>query len=372
MKIIEIHEYSAFLTLEKMWKDILQVSDYHTVFSTWAWLSIWWKHFGRDKRLLLLLAEEDGEIVGIAPLMYSVHRAFGLRQGRIEFIGTRELANARFIGTPDSDYNDFIVKEKNEECIKLFIDYLNNLREKWDCIDLMDIPESSPSLKLLGKTSGCVKPVHECPYISLPKSYDAFLSSLNYKKRKNIRRASRSLEKDFKVDFVDCSGTQYFAEGIESLIELHQRRWESKGFCGVFGDQRSRSFHMDVARSFAEKGWLGLYLLKVFDHPVAAHYGFKYRSKFYSYVTGFDPRYSKYGVGSLLAANIIANCIQDGLVEFDFLRGTEEYKERWNTTSRWNQRVVIPRKNFLSDFKSLLYEEYWRQGNRIKYLLRIQ
>jgi CelD/BcsL family acetyltransferase involved in cellulose biosynthesis len=360
MKIVEINNYAGFLSLEERWNEVLQRCN-HTIFSTWEWLATWWKHFGNDKRLVLLLAEHDGKILGIAPMMYTVHRMFGLRRGKIEFIST-----------PGADYNDFILADKNEESLRFFLDYLNNLPERWECIDLIDIPQEANSLGLLRDVSKILTRAHVCPYIRLPKSYDAFLGSLNYKKRKNLRRASRSLEKDFKVEFVDCSGTQYFAEGIESFFELHQKRWESKGFCGVFGDQRSRSFHMDIARSFAEKGWLGLYLLKVFDHPVAAHYGFKYRSKFYSYLTGFDPRYSKYGVGSLLAANIIARCIQDGLVEFDFLRGTEEYKERWNTTARWTQRVVIPRKSCLDSFRSLLYEEYWRQGNRIKYLLRIQ
>jgi CelD/BcsL family acetyltransferase involved in cellulose biosynthesis len=361
MRVIEVNKYNDFLALEEKWQDVLGRCSNHTVFSTWEWLTTWWKYFGNDRKLVLLLAEHDDRILGIAPMMYTVYRMFGLRRGKIEFISTEQ-----------ADYNDFILTDKNEESIMLFLEYLNNLPEKWDCLDLIDIPQEANSLGQLRSVSKNLAKVHVCPYIRLPKSYDAFLRSLDYKKRKNLRRASRALEKDSRVDFVDCSGTQSFAEGMESFFELHQKRWESKGYPGVFGDQRLRRFHVDIARSFAEKGWLGLFLLRVFGRPVAAHYGFKYRSKFYSYLTGFDPRYSKYGVGSVLAAKIVANCIQDGLVEFDFLRGAEEYKERWNTTARWNQRAVIPRKGFLGQLKNLLYEEYWRQGKRIRYFLKIK
>src|SRR5208337_586075 len=119
-RIVEVNRYTDFLALEKTWQDMLHRCHNSAIFSTWEWLTAWWKHFGNDKRLVLLLAEENDKIVGIAPLMYSIHKMFGLRMGKIEFIGT-----------PDSDYADFILAEKSEECIKLFIEYVNNLTEKW-------------------------------------------------------------------------------------------------------------------------------------------------------------------------------------------------------------------------------------------------
>ena len=78
MNITEVNKFSDFVALEGRWKKVLQQSD-HTVFQTWEWLSTWWKYFGNSKRLLILLAEENDEIVGIAPLMYSVYSKFGAR-----------------------------------------------------------------------------------------------------------------------------------------------------------------------------------------------------------------------------------------------------------------------------------------------------
>lgn len=362
MRVIEVNKYSDFLALEGIWKDALQRCDYHTVFSTWEWLTTWWKHFGNNRRLLVLLAEENGKIIGIAPMMYSVHRMLGLRQGKIEFIST-----------PDGDYNDFILIERKEECLRLFFDHLNRFPENWNCMDLVDIPQSSECLPFLDNVSRSLGSVHNCPFVSLPRSYEDFLKSLSHNLRYDIRRNLRRLEREgYKVSCDSYSETRSFAEGIDAFFRLHQKRWKSKGYGGVFAEERMSRFHLDIAKTLSQKGWLGLFLLNLSENPVAALYGFKYRSKFYCYLSGLDPRYGRYSIGNLLLSFVIAHCIEEGLLEFDLLRGAEEYKDRWNTTPRWNQRALIPRKNFLGNCRNWLYEEYWRQGSRLKYILRIK
>jgi CelD/BcsL family acetyltransferase involved in cellulose biosynthesis len=358
MEIIEIDNYPDFFNLKECWNEVLLKSP-HSIFSTWEWLSTWWRHFGIDKKLVLLLAQEDDKILGIAPLMYSVHSMFGLRMGKIEFIGT-----------PDSDYNDFILAYKKEQCMKLFVEFLYDLSEKWNCIDLWDIPEDAQSLPLLRKLTKTLKPFHACPFVDLPKSYGALLGSLSARQRKHIRQEFRQLEKDFKVDFLDYSSSQSISDGMNTFFDLHQKRWNTAGLPGVFADQESRNFHLDVARSFSQKGLLGLFLLELSGKPVAAHYGFKYLGKFYSYLSGFDPQYSKYSVGSLLIAQTMRNCIESGLVEFDFMRGAEEYKDRWNAKSRWNSQAILARNGKLASLEHWIYCEYWRQGNRLKYVLK--
>ena len=359
MKIVEINNYNDFLALKDKWNATLKRCD-HTIYSTWEWLTIWWKHFGSDKRLVLLIAEDAGKILGIAPLMYSVHKMFGLRMGKIEFVGT-----------PHSDYNDFILIDKEEDCIKLFINYLNNIPEKWSCIDLADIPENSKSLPTLGKMSKNIKLIHKCPYASLPKSCEIFFNNLKRKHRKNLSRNLRRISNGFKVDFVDYSEIQP-CEGMNMLFDLHQKRWTSRGFTGAFADQRFRNFHVEIARSFSQKGQLGLFVLKLSDKPAAVLYGFKYMSKYYAYLTGFNPKYFAYSPGNLLFLHAINNCIKEGLDEFDFLRGAESYKDRWNTISRWNRQVILTKKGILASFQNKLYQKFWHQGTRLKYILKIK
>jgi len=359
LRIIAISTYKDFLSLKNEWTEILRRCS-HTIFSTWEWLSTCWKHFGNAKRLVVLLAEENGEIIGIAPLMYSVHKMFGLRRGKIEFIGSHV-----------SDYNDFMIAEKHVECLKAFNDYLYHFPEKWDCIDLLDIPENAECLPFLTKISKDLKPVHKCNFIQLPSSYDDFLKQFNKKRRWKLKRTMRRLYEDFSVEFVDYSSPELCEEGMRLLFDLHQKRWQSRGFSGVFVNPVSRSFNLEIAKTFAQKNWLGLYVLKLSGDAAAVEYGFKYNSKYYAYLTGFNPKYAYYSVGNMLRLFAIREFIQEGLTEFDFLRGAEEYKDRWNAIPRWNYQAVIIRGGIFKSIKHWLYREYWRQGGRLKHILKI-
>jgi CelD/BcsL family acetyltransferase involved in cellulose biosynthesis len=346
MKIVEVSSLRDFIALKDIWNDVLQRCD-HSIFSTWEWLSTWWKYFGRSKQLLILLAEEKGDVVGIAPLMYSVYSVFGLRQAKIEFIGN-----------PHSDYQDFIIASKKAECLRLFIDHLKHIPQRWRIIELNEISENSQSIAFLKKKAISLRPCNKCPYIPLPKSYDAFLNSLGYNLRANIRRNSRRLKKVFKVEVIDCSNVKSYEYGMRWLYSLHQKRWTQKGQQGFFADTDFCNFHLEIAKAFAKKNWLGLFLLKLSDKPAAAVYGFKYGSTFYFYLQGLDPTYLKYSIGNQLTAYAAGKCIEDQLVVFDFMRGAEIYKGRWTTLSKSNFQATFPKSNCFFNFRNSFYRKY--------------
>ena len=355
MRVREVRSYSELIAMKDKWKNALEKCE-HSVFLTWEWLSTWWKHFGKNKRLLVLIAEENGRIVGMAPLMYSVHTIFGLRQGMIQFIGS-----------PHSDYNDFILTDKNQDWKMLFFDHLNNLFENWSILELTDIPENGNSISFLRKLSSSIRPLYECPYSLLPKSYAALLSSLKPKFRKDMERYSRRLKRDgLKAHFVDYSERPKIAEGMNSLFDLHQKRWKQKGFPSALDDPDVRSFNLDIAKLFSKEGWLGLYSFEISGKPAAMLYGFKYEHKYYAYIQGIDPAYLKYSVGNLLILHVMNKCIQDQITQFDFLRGAEDYKKRWNTMKRWNFEVIVPRNRTLACFAYSMYKKYWAVNARLK------
>ena len=364
MRIRMIDDFNDFIALKKSWVSLLSRCD-HTVFSTWDWLTIWWKHFGSNRELILLLAEENDEVVGAAPLMYSVHATLGLRTAKIEFIGT-----------PTSDYNNFILGEKGEECMKLFADYLlNDFPDKWDSLDLKEIPEGSQSLILLKRMSRklevvSLRSIHYCLHIPVPKSYDILYNNLNYKFRQNLRRCQSHLEQYHKVEFRDLSSTNECDKGMETLFDLHQKRWETAGQQGVFADKKICDFNRDVARTLSESGRLGLYSIVVDGAPVGSSYGFKYNSKYYYYLHGVDPEYNKFSIGNLLVAGLLKECIHGGLTEFDFLRGDEPYKYRWTSLGRKNIDIALMEKKIYSRLEYWLAREYSFQGKKLKRMLK--
>ena len=365
IKIREINSYREFISAKESWQNLLLTSD-HTVFSTWEWLTVWWKHFGKDKQLLILVAENDEKILGIAPLMYSISNVFGFRTAKVAFIGT-----------PNSDYNDFIVKERPGECITLFLDHIHDsFQKKWESIELNDVPETSPTAHFLQKREGHLQTIssrvlHECLYIHLPKSYDELYSQLRYKFRQNLRRSMHNLAKGHKVEFADFSATKEVATGMEKLFDLHQKRWNATGEPGAFADPKIQQFNLDVAQTLAARGWLSLNSLNVDGIPVASAYGFKYNSKFYYYLHGVDPAYYRYSVGNLLVSSLLKKCFEEQLTEFDFLRGDELYKYRWTTKSRKNFNFIITKRKFIAKAKNQFLRRYSFQAKKLKSYIKI-
>jgi CelD/BcsL family acetyltransferase involved in cellulose biosynthesis len=339
MRITEVENYSDFIALQDRWNSLLQRCD-NTIFSTWEWLSTWWKHFGKERNLRVLVAQEKDEIIGIAPLMLSQYHLLRLGKfRRIEFIGNR-----------DSDYNDFILIKEKANCLKLFLNRLIEFSD-WDSLELCEINEESSSAHALQAMRSSQTPKLElnvsclCPYIILPTSIEVFVAGLGSNIRKNLRRYMRKLCQEYEVGFKTHHDFGSTREAMETFFRLHQKRWESKGKSGLFADKASRDFHMDLAEIFNQKDWLSLYFLTVNDEAVAAAYTFDYNLKKHARLTGFDPDFSHFRVGNLLRMHIIQECIRKGFKEYNLSRGAGFGKEYWSTGVRKNFDAKMFNKN---------------------------
>jgi len=326
--------------MRDVWNSILDRSHDNDVFSTWEWLSCWWRHFGEGRNLRILIARDRDDIVGIAPLMLS----------KYSFLRLGKLRKIEFIGSPQSDYNNFIFLRKEMECLKVSLNRLVEGFSDWDYLQLTDVREDSLSADLLGRMrednpSGLERiVVTSCPYIDLPSSMDTFMERLSRNMQRNLRKRMRKLRRDHDVKFETYRDFSSLKEAMDRFFLLHQKRWSSEGEPGAFAQGVVRSFHVDVAKIFAERGWLSLYFLTVDDEAVAAVYSFDYGLKKYGYLTGFDPEYQSYSVGNLLKMCVVEDCIRRGVGEYDLGRDYEPYKADWANGIRRNLEVRMVRK----------------------------
>jgi len=348
MKITEVPELQS---LKDEWPNLLRSSkiDDH-VFLTWEWLSLWWKHFGKGRKLLTLAIEDERRILAIAPLMLSKHK--------VPSLGT--INKVEFIGAPHSDYHNFIILDKEEECLELILKYLKDNISEWDWIELKEIPESTRTARVLRMLAPRLSPdlkVKErfcsiCPFISLPASFELLMQAMSRSMRENFRRYLRKMRARYDVELhrYDEAGFSV-ADAMKTFITLHQEKWQSVNSPGLFGENESfRNFHVDLARSLADRGWLGLFFLMASGEPVAAQYAFEYKQKMYAYLSGFDPEYSKYSIGNLTIMLILQECIKKGVMEYDMMRGQESYKAWWTNESRRSLEVRLVRRDLLSRF----------------------
>ena len=350
LNVTEINTFNQFKELRDKWNNVLEKSKDKNIFLTWEYLSTYWKHFGKEKKLRILCIKDKNKIIAIAPLRQS---RFGftspLGYDVIEPLGYRGL-------TPEgADYTGIILAEREAECLQLFLNHLVE-HDGWDFIYLMDVPETSINPNLLAKASKTIPLTFElekgaiCPYISIPNSMNTFLKELSSKFRKNLRRCMRNLEKDHqRVELKKYDEFGSVEDSMKIFFDLHQKRWKPKHIPGVFNTQEVRDFYIDVAKLFADNGWLALYFLTTNDEPIATQYCFEYKQKMYYALGGFNPDYSQYSLGNLILAKVIEKCVEKKIKEYDLLKGGEPYKFDWTAKYRRNLGIRFVNKKFTSN-----------------------
>lgn len=351
LSVEEIADIQSFSQLGPRWTQLASASSTSSIFQTYEWNAAWLRHLGSGR--LLVLAVTDGpELVGIAPLV--IRRPYGLPLRRLQFMATGP-----------SDYLGVVAAAGREaEVWSCTLQHVLRRRDLWDVVDLQQVPESSAVRTAVHCLRGegvrpWLTPQAVCPYLPLPGSKDAFMASLGSKTRWNLRYYERVLRRDHEVAMERVPNADLASE-MEELFRLHSARWRTRWLPGVLAMPATRRFHREVAESFARAGWLRLFRLTVDGATAASLYCFSYGGKGYYYLGGFDPRYAKMSVGTLLTGYAIGEMADEGCREMDFLRGGEAYKYRWGCRDRTNQRLTVVRPGIRACLaRSIVAVEQW-------------
>lgn len=156
--------------------------------------------------------------------------------------------------------------------------------------------------------------------LDLPESLDSHLNTLSKSLRADVRRGFRNSDLCFRWNI----GDNFF----DNLFALHAKRWHKRLMPGSFFSRQVRQFH----RQFGANEVAQTLQLEHQGRAIGCLYGMKAGDRFFFYQCGFDPECAKLCPGSMMIAEAINRAIQLGLKRFDFLRGTEPYKKRWNPT----------------------------------------
>ncbi len=354
LEINVIDNEQAFDELEDEWNQLLERADTH-VFQSFEWQRTWWKYFGGNGRLHILAFRDEERLVGIAPFYISEVQLYGLYTYRhLQFLaGCLPAGDASdtFSKYSLSDYLDLIADpEYREKIAETLMSYLAEQRNFFDQISLDELPEDGvmmehlvPKLEEAGWP--CIKEKAEvCPQIELPATMDEYLYKIRSSVRYDLRRSIRSVTEDNLYNIHTIRAEEDLETVFRHLVDLHQARWNSQGYPGVFTDARVEQFLKTVSIAFMKRNWLNL--KSSFDHDgncLAVNLTFAFKQRIYDYQRAFDitSDLARYGPGNALIYYLVEEAIDEGKEIFDLLRGDEKYKLRIATRVRQNWKVSI-------------------------------
>jgi CelD/BcsL family acetyltransferase involved in cellulose biosynthesis len=323
----------TFETLAAEWDELLDHSDQRAFFLRWAWNQLWWRTFRPPHSHLFIITCRDsrGALAGLAPLYWKQRRTAGVPHLReLQFLGTGIYAQT-------SEYLDVVARRGYEQAVAATVaDFLRG-DPNWDRLCLTEVPADSTVFPLLQHGLGEDAQITGCNrsfYINTDTDWDTFRSSLTKSARENIFRRTRRLFETFQCEFrlIDSAGE--LEQAMDDLVRLHQARWQTKGEPGTFALDGSEELLREAARISLREGRLRLWTLTMDKEVTAVLLGFVDNGVLHAFQSGFDPAYTHKGLGSVMNGLCIRACVGDEAVrDYDFMGGSDAYKQSWTKTS---------------------------------------
>jgi CelD/BcsL family acetyltransferase involved in cellulose biosynthesis len=361
-----VTDEAAFSLLSREWEQLHEESDQQVYFLKWSWNRLWWRVFKpRGSRLFIITCRDDeGRLVGLAP--------FYLRQRTTAFVPhVRELM---FIGTgifaQTSEYLDVVAQRGREKAVaEAVCEYLKASKE-WDRLYLKEVPAESSVLPHLKEALGEAAEVIACNrshHIDTSVDWETFIISLSRSTRKHLTRQTRRFLETYDCRFRRVEREEDVDAGIDALVRLHQARWRSKGEPGSFAIPGIEELLRGAARDGAAEGTLRLWTLELNGEVAAVRLAFFYNGVVHAIQGGFDPVYTKESLGSVMLGMCIRDCIGDETVrEYDFMGGTDSYKDWWTRSGRDTVTLTCTRPGI----RSMAYSGIGRAKGAGKSLLK--
>ncbi len=269
-------------------------------FQTEAYRYIFKKHFIPDPKSCIVLGNTEYELL-------PDHRAV--------FVGMKSVLNGQEI----TDYGE-INNPSKESVLKQFQSLKNNFAVSTVQFDY--IRQNSQSYQILTELAPTPPTLQEvAPFISLPKTWDEFLESLERTDRKELKRKLKRLDTiphEFHV-----AETPIPNEDFDSFVSLHKLSDHSKE---MFMSDPMQNFFRDISTAQIPEWKQKMIFMEIEGKPAASIFYFENEDSLLLYNSGYDPQQKYYSVGLLLCAHLIHKAIEDGKKTFDFLRGNERYK----------------------------------------------
>jgi CelD/BcsL family acetyltransferase involved in cellulose biosynthesis len=339
-----------FLDVKHEWNSLLEKSVTNEVFLLWEWMYSWWEVFKDASRELYLLRGKNpmGETIGIAPFYLQKQTLFGTHKRNI----------IRFCSSLETypDHLDIIAMKEYEHLFsEAVLKYLIQNDKDWDLIKLDGVHENSILKKYLTSTptkgKGLIMtstPDSKCPYLVIDKSFEDYLRSFSPKKRQTLLRKRRILLEREKAIFKTVRCDEEPEKYILELFALHGERARQKGIRTTFSGENIYTFHNKVIHSLLKDSKVVLAFLYKGVNPLVSYYCIKHNKKVYYYQAGLSQEGEKRSAGTVLFSLLLEDAFEERYKEFDFLRGSEEYKYFWTKNYRENYSITL-RKNDLSN-----------------------
>lgn len=319
-----VTEPSRLASIRDEWERVNLACEEGSYFSSHDWLMTWCNCFlTPETSLYVLLVWRAETLLAIAPFVIRLETG-GIKW--LYLLGTGEEESSEVA----TEYADLLVlSEVRSEAERLLAEKLQKDNAVWDAARLLNVRADSrivPVLSAALRKGWSKKYLAGVRYsVALEKylSSEEYLASLQSESfRKKLKVAQRRMQKAGGEFAVVGNVSSDFHTAHANLMQLHNKRWKSKGCVGVFADELFARFHYGLVATPGAKDSIRLAVLAMDGVPVAVLYLLLYRGECHFYQSGIDSTVRPNVSPGILAHYLaIEWAIAQGCRTYDFMKG---------------------------------------------------
>jgi CelD/BcsL family acetyltransferase involved in cellulose biosynthesis len=330
-----VTDLPTLASLAPVWDSLLARCDTISPFMRWDWIWAWANAHKDLFRPAVCIAEEAGQVIGIAPFTL----------GREENGSRRKLTQLGFMGglgeAQGERLNLLIPAERINEIAPILLGRLSDLDHQWDAVRLNRIPAESTTLhhlthairKITHNTGAGVLNSTACRYLQMPfDTWEAFQSSRSKNWRRKTKALKRRLTTELDITFHHGAVSPTGENVAEALFRLHRAQFGEQQ--SLFISPRALQVHRQLIPKWSASGQTEMCYLMSAGRIVSIVQIIREGAETFAFQTGRDTTLGDSAVGTAAFAWAVEHAFQTGSRSIDFLAGDFEYKRRWTQDTR--------------------------------------
>lgn len=340
--VTEINDLADLAGYRLAWNSLLAKTRGANFFQSLDWLEPYWRHFGAEQRLRVLIVQAHGEVLGIVPLVVRTEIS--------------RLGPVRVLTYPLHDWGMFYgpIGPHPTSTLAAAMRYLKGCPRDWDLFDLRWVNRDGVDH---GRTANCLRTTGWQPLeqaggqgalIELTGAWQDYWSARGHHWRNNVGRCEKKLAAEGEVSFVRHrpEGAAYGDDDprwdlYDACEAIAATSWQGSSKTGTTLSHESvQGYLRDAHEQAVRAGGVDLSVLLLSGRPAAFIYNYHYRGHLYGLRMGFDASVSTSGAGTALMRRVIEDSFRRGDHTFDLGPGSLKCKQPWQTSLATNYRYT--------------------------------
>ena len=319
MRTITLESLEDFQEYQEAWEGLRHECG-APIFASYDLVHLWLDNYKSVVKPHVVLVEDRGEIVGVAPMFTSHSRVMGLPLNFIGMVGNMNT----LLGY--SLYSVF-AKQDNPEIVREMLGCVK--KAKWNLL-IMSKMETNPStLRFLDGLPQKGEDSNRTLNTSMDRSYvfpleGNIAADFGKSYRRHLQNFRNRLEKEGRMDFHQVGSVEDAERAMNLYLSNHDRQWEHEGSHLSTALNRRQLVEIGKLAVRTGKGEINELLidgevagqvLSFFDGNVSR--GFR---------VGMTDKFREFSPGKLAIIRTMEENRKMGIKVMDFLHGNEDYK----------------------------------------------